>query len=64
MKIGIEFKPQDLWIGIYFKFWNASVFPYAKDNNFIDKYKYYELFVCLLPCLPIHISFEVKKNES
>lgn len=37
----LEWKPQALWIGAYWK----------RLGNCID------LWVCLLPCLPIHISW-------
>jgi hypothetical protein len=36
--VRIEFKPRDLWIGAYWK----------RLGNTLD------LWVCLLPCLPIH----------
>lgn len=37
----IEFKPQDLWIGAYWK----------RDGNCLD------VWICLIPCVPIHLSF-------
>jgi hypothetical protein len=40
-RISWEFKLQDFWIGAYWK----------RMGNCVD------LFVCLLPCLPIHISW-------
>jgi hypothetical protein len=36
-----EFKPQDLWVGA---FWKTS-------GNCVD------LWVCVLPCVPLHISW-------
>lgn len=36
-----EFKIQDLWVGVYWK----------RSGNSVD------LWVCLVPCLPIHVSW-------
>ena len=36
----LEFKPQDLWIGLYWR----------REGNCVD------VWVCLLPCLPLHFS--------
>ena len=35
----LEFKPQDLWVGVYWK----------------DKDGWFDLWVCVLPCLPVHV---------
>ena len=46
--ISLEFKLQDLWIGV---FWNT-------DNLITDEGKKpfkTDIWICLLPCLPIHI---------
>jgi len=40
-RISIEFKLQDLWIGAFWK----------RIGNCVD------LWVCLVPCVPIHISW-------
>lgn len=40
-RIGIEFKLQDLWVGVYWK----------RVGNSVDAW------ICLLPCLPIHVSW-------
>lgn len=37
---GVEFKPQDLWIGLYWK----------RIGNCWD------FWLCLLPCVPLHFS--------
>jgi len=39
MKIRLEFKKEDCWIGLYWK----------KSNSRLD------IWVCLIPCFPIHI---------
>lgn len=42
LMVSLEWKVQDLWIGA---FWKAE-------------YGEFDLWICLLPCLPIHISFD------
>ncbi len=39
LKAQIEFKLADMWIGVY----------WARKDGYLD------VWVCLLPCLPIHI---------
>jgi hypothetical protein len=39
MKIRIEFKLQDMWIGVYWQ----------------KKYACLHIWICLVPCFPIHI---------
>ncbi len=46
--IGFEFKPQDCWIGMYWK----------KEYRSIGKNWYrFNIWICLLPMLPLHIGF-------
>lgn len=45
MKIKLEFKPQDLWLGLYWE--------YKKDFG--------HAWLCLIPMLPIHFTWESKK---
>ena len=49
--VSIKFNPHDLWIGVY---WNQEEIGYV---NFID------VFVCLLPALPIHIQIKKRIRE-
>ncbi len=42
MNIKLEFKAQDLWIGAYWDYINEDT----------------HLWVCLLPCLPVHLSWK------
>ena len=44
MRIKLEFEPRDLWIGIYWRYDHAY-------------YNMRHLFICLIPCLPIHITW-------
>lgn len=39
-RVRFEWKPQDLWVGA---FW--------KNNPF-----HFDLWICVLPCVPLHIS--------
>jgi hypothetical protein len=52
--IRLEFKLADLWVGV---FWKGSEYPELFENYWA---KCYDVWVCLLPCLPIHISFSRK----
>ena len=45
MKINIKFEPRDIWIGLYID---------SKFDTYRCKYK---IYVCLLPMLPIVISY-------
>jgi len=43
MNIRLEFKPEDFWIGAFWR---------SKDCG--DSVRRFDLWVCLLPMLPIH----------
>lgn len=51
MTVRIEFKPQDLWVGVYWRV-SKGVVDYKEWT-----YRNYDVWVCLLPTLPIHISW-------
>jgi hypothetical protein len=45
----IEFKLEDMWVGV---FWRRHEFmPAYPQHHEIQ----YDVWICLLPCLPIHI---------
>jgi len=46
MKLSIEFKLEDMWIGAY---WRHDIV-----------YGLRHLWICLIPCIPIHITWEDK----
>lgn len=46
----LEFKPEDLWVGIFWKH------TYAKTDDG-DKPMFTDVWICLLPCVPIHLTF-------
>ena len=55
-KICFEYRLQDLWIGIY---WKKSYSKFASQFEEESKLKLrYDIWICLLPCLPIHILWE------
>ncbi len=47
MNIKLEFKLQDLWIGGYYQYVNEDT----------------HLYICLVPCLPIHFTWKSKRAE-
>ena len=50
-KVRIEFKPQDLWVGAY---WQTDNYGPHQDQT--------TMWICLLPMLPIRISWIRKKK--
>jgi len=46
--IKLEFKIEDLWVGVYWKY------HYCKTDDG-DKKFMTDIWICLIPCLPIHI---------
>ena len=44
MKISLEFKLEDLWIGAYWRY----------DGVYMLQH----LWICFIPCFPIHITWE------
>lgn len=81
MKIRLEFKLQDMWIGAYWKkeleigfrdmtwigisdgrktFENIAVTKDGKLYYDIIRRWYQHIWICVVPCLPIHISWKIK----
>ena len=60
MKARIEFKLQDLWIGAFWKTELATEFEDA------ERYGYHrtDLWICILPTLPIHLTWFRTKIKS
>jgi len=44
-RIRLEFKPADLWIGAFWRYDNSKILL-----------KTFDLYICLLPMLPIHLA--------
>jgi len=53
-RIALEFKIQDLWIGV---FWDksAEVVPQGKPTFALPVCDRLDIWICLIPCLPIHL---------
>lgn len=47
----IEFKPQDFWVGVYWK--------RTYDKVYMD---YLDIWVCIVPMFPIHINLRVGED--
>lgn len=52
MKVRFEFKLEDFWIGA---FWKKTTFVNGSQNK---TYKRLELWVCFVPCFPLHLTWE------
>jgi hypothetical protein len=48
MKVKLEFKKEDLWIGIH---WKHQII-----ESLLSVRKQYDIWICLLPMIPIHIT--------
>lgn len=57
MKARIEFKYQDLWIGA---FWTTTTIV---DYNLNDTFRRTHLWLCLIPCFPLHLSWDWGKGK-
>lgn len=55
MKIEIQFKLQDMWIGLYWK--------HRYEYNFEFQCNYYDFYICLIPCFPIHIYYDLHNKK-
>lgn len=58
MKVKIEFKPQDLWIGCYWK-----KVPSWKKEYYGDLRVKLDIWICLVPIIPIHLLFGSKDKR-
>jgi len=54
MKIKIKFEPRDMWIGLY---WN-----HRYEYNFEFQCNYIDYFICIIPCFPIHIHYDIHEK--
>ena len=48
MNLKVKFEPRDLWVGVYWNFSRSVESPYRRLN----------LYVCLVPTVPIIVCFE------
>jgi hypothetical protein len=49
----LEFVPQDVWFGLYWKPRYSEMFDWV-----------HEAYVCLIPCLPLHIYWSYKNPDA
>ena len=56
-----EYKLQDMWVGIFWRGWYKA---YLLDEDkprpagYIgDPYNFLHVWICVIPCLPLHITF-------
>lgn len=54
MKITAYFEKRDIWIGVY---WDKQ------KNTFLDKPEHCAVWICIIPCLPIKISWNTKLGK-
>lgn len=47
MKVYLEFKPEDLWIGVFWR--RRRLWEELQGGATLD------VWICLVPCFPIHI---------
>ena len=69
VKIMLEYKLADLWIGVFYKklpIYDVSTpegLRYFTDKQFNKvpvKYSYLHIWICVIPCLPVHIIRKIK----
>lgn len=55
MKIKLELKWQNVWIGAYWEI-KEIVYVFRKPNT----ERYFHILICIIPCLSIHILWRIK----
>ena len=64
MGVDWKFKKEDVWIGAY---WNVLEVPgpwIGEDFKAYERHKRVDLWVCLVPCFPIHFWWTKKVGIS
>jgi hypothetical protein len=56
--VRLEFKPADLWVGVFWKKSNAVV-PSTYGGAWMKRL---DVWLCLLPCLPLHLQLHWGKE--
>lgn len=52
--IKFKFKLQDFWVGV---FWESKYNIGYEASNGISEKVSFDLYICLLPCLPLHFKW-------
>lgn len=56
LRVRLEFVPRDVWVGAYWRRDTArDNAPFAFDS--------YDLWLCLLPCLPLHVTWYRERSR-
>lgn len=55
-KIKLELKWQDIWVGAY---WKIEKIPHR--GTIYPGAKYFHIWICVVPCLPIHIWWKINE---
>lgn len=61
MKIKVELKWQNMWIGAYWQ--NKRTSPQVKVSQVdvaVSWIKEFHIWICVVPCLPLHIWWRLK----
>jgi len=60
-KIRLEFKLEDLWVGVYWHTDQAQLYTdsatYIRGDAPLGWIHVVDVWVCIIPCLPVHISW-------
>jgi hypothetical protein len=56
MQIQIEFKPQDCWVGVFWKRTHYAAFT-TRFGWSVPRRRMTDVWICLVPMLPLHISW-------
>jgi hypothetical protein len=56
LSISLEFDARDFWVGV---FWKDDVYRTMGMSGKTVESRWRNVFVCLLPCLPIHLCWRL-----
>lgn len=58
MRIRPEFKPQSLWVGLFWKVSGETRHYVAGTTEFRVR-KQVDMWICIIPMLPIHFTWQI-----
>lgn len=63
MRVRIRFEPRDCWIGVFWR-WTCPVHDAeAIEPGGLRYKKVWDVYICLVPMLPVHIHWEVVRER-